>query len=163
LAKFTWEQMHGPVPPGKRVVHADGNTLNDNPDNLVLMSPGEVAQLCHVLDPAMSEENYRGHGRRAATAEHNRLRGRIRRATEYLPTRWYLVDESRGVAYNDPHRSRRGLLLAYGIDPIALPMNGRVMTAFALTPMRGSEIPTAVVLVTAATVAEHPRRISVLG
>lgn len=115
LAKYTWEQLHGPVPVGKRVVHVDGNTLNDNPTNYALMTAGEVIRHCHELDPLMSEENRLGQKRRQATAEHNRLRGRIRRATGFLPSRWYLVDIEQCIVVDQPFRSRRKLAAAFGV------------------------------------------------
>jgi hypothetical protein len=78
LAKHTWEQMHGPIPEGMRVVHADGNTLNDNPSNYRLMTAGEVICLWHRLDWEMSDLNRRGPKRREAVVAHNRLRRILR-------------------------------------------------------------------------------------
>src|SRR5262245_56543839 len=64
LARYVWEKTHGPVPAGLRVVHLDGNTLNDDPKNYGLLTAGEVIKLYHKLNPAMSEENRRGRRRR---------------------------------------------------------------------------------------------------
>lgn len=36
-ARWIWEQQHGPVPEGYLIVHEDGNRLNDDPNNLVLV------------------------------------------------------------------------------------------------------------------------------
>ena len=44
LARYLWEKAHGPVPPGHIVAHEDGNTLNDDPGNLVLRSRAEQAR-----------------------------------------------------------------------------------------------------------------------
>lgn len=33
-SRYLWEKANGPVPDGCFIVHADGNTLNDSPDNL---------------------------------------------------------------------------------------------------------------------------------
>lgn len=115
LARFTWEQMHGKVPAGMRVVHLDGNALNDDPTNYGVMTPGELIVHYHALRPEMSEENRRGTKRRQATAEHNRLRGQIRRATSWLPTRWYAVDPQRCVIYEVPYRSRTALMHDLGL------------------------------------------------
>src|SRR5687767_7726725 len=49
-AKWWWEQHRGPAPAGRRVCHADGNLLNDDPRNLVALTPGEVFNLYHKLD-----------------------------------------------------------------------------------------------------------------
>jgi len=35
-ARYLWQQLHGPIPPGGRIVHVDGNTMNDSPGNLML-------------------------------------------------------------------------------------------------------------------------------
>lgn len=138
FARYLWERHNGPVPAGKRVIHLDGDTLNDSLDNLVAATPGDVAFLAHERDPQMSRDN-----RAQAsfyTAEHNRLRGQINRALNWLPTRWYAVFESDGYAINQPHRSRRQLLQAHGIDAVTL--NGILPKGVELpfTPMRGLEI-----------------------
>jgi hypothetical protein len=123
LAKHTWEKTHGPVPSGMRVVHADGNTLNDNPSNYCLMTAGEVIKLYHRLDFEMSDLNRRGPKRRAATAAHNRLRGQIRRATSFLPTRWYAIDRQARLVINEPLRSRRRLAALFGVS---IQVNGAI-------------------------------------
>lgn len=123
LAKYTWEKMHGPIPAGKRVVHADGNTLNDNPANYKLMTAGEVICLYHRLDFEMSDLNRRGPKRRAAIAAHNKLRGQIRRATSWLPTRWYAIDRKAKLVINEPQRSRRRLASLFGVS---IAVNGAI-------------------------------------
>lgn len=141
LAKFTWEQMHGPVPRGKRVTHLDGNTLNDNPANYGLLTPGEVINLYHQLDPVMSRENRRGEKRRGATAAHNRLRGQVRRATSLLPTRWYAANLADRIVYDEPFRSRRRLLARLGVQ---VEINGSIsrrrQAALPFTMHRGHEL-----------------------
>lgn len=79
LARFTWEQRHGPVPRGQRVAHLDGNPLNDDPANYGLMTPGQVIQMFHRLRPAMSESNRLAI--RETTKDRNRLMGRVHRAS----------------------------------------------------------------------------------
>jgi len=37
-ARWWWLNNRGPIPPGMRVTHRDGDSLNDDPDNLVLCS-----------------------------------------------------------------------------------------------------------------------------
>lgn len=141
LAKYTWERTHGPVPRGMRVVHADGNTLNDNPANYRLMTPGEVISLCHRLDWQMSDENRRGHKRRAATAECNRLRGQVRRAISFLPRHWYLFDATNRVVIDQPFRSRRKAARLLGVD---IKLNGGIsakrLSALRYTFRRGHEL-----------------------
>jgi len=41
LAKVVWESVWGTIPKGGVIHHADGNPLNDNPVNLVLLSRGQ--------------------------------------------------------------------------------------------------------------------------
>lgn len=141
LARYTWEQMHGPIPQGKRVTHLDGNTLNDNPANYGLLTPGQVINLYHQLDPVMSRENRLGEKRRSATAAHNRLRGQIRRATDLFPTRWYAANLAERIVYEEPFRSRRRLLARLGVH---VEINGgisrRRRAALPFTIQRGHEL-----------------------
>jgi len=139
LAKFTWEQMHGTVPDGYRVVHLDGNTMNDNPANYGLMTSGEFIKHCHALDPAMSEDNRRGQKRREATAQHNRERGALLRHYRFLPHYWYPVDHDRRIVFNTPFKSRRLLFLNFGVQ---VPKNGVVPedTGLSVVAVRGRSL-----------------------
>ena len=40
-ARHVWQQQYGPIPPGFLVIHRDGDTLNDEPENLVLATRAE--------------------------------------------------------------------------------------------------------------------------
>ena len=42
-----WESLHGPRPKGHKVIFADGNRRNFDPDNLILVSNGELAIMNH--------------------------------------------------------------------------------------------------------------------
>ena len=42
LHRYIWEQTHGLIPKGSKVVFKDGNTLNCNLENLQLVSSGEL-------------------------------------------------------------------------------------------------------------------------
>lgn len=121
FARWWWEHNRGPIPPGKRVAHRDGDSLNDDPANLVLCSPGDVVYLWHDRDPKGSAANYRK--LRPATAKHNRLRARVRRAVAWLPTRWYAVDTQRRIVVNDPRRVK-GAVLAAHFETVRRPKNG---------------------------------------
>jgi hypothetical protein len=44
-AAHVWEGLHGPIPPGQVIHHEDGDTLNDQPDNLRLITKAEHRQL----------------------------------------------------------------------------------------------------------------------
>lgn len=112
-ARWWWEEHRGPIPEGMRVAHLDGDGLNDDPDNLVLASPGDVAFLCHERDPAMSEANFAK--LREATAEHNRLRARINRLDRWMPTRWYPVCRFEMKILNDPSRRPSHVYHRFGV------------------------------------------------
>jgi len=103
-ARWWWERNKGPVPAGKRVCHIDGDSLNDDPANYELLTPGDVAFLCHERDPKMSARNFAK--MREATAEMNRARGAINRQLNWLPTRWYPVDFSSREIINQPRRQQ---------------------------------------------------------
>lgn len=73
LARWWWLQNKGDVPAGYRVVHADGDTLNDDPTgaNYELMTPGDVIGNWHFNNPAGCRHR---HDRRGATSiDHRRL------------------------------------------------------------------------------------------
>jgi hypothetical protein len=113
-ARWWWLQNRGPVPAGKRVCHLDGDTLNDDPSNYRLLTAGDVVFMAHDRDPEMSRKNYAAC--RAATSEHNRLRARLRRMREWLPTRWYPVDLRAGVIVNQPRRQEWQAYQLAGVD-----------------------------------------------
>lgn len=39
LHRAIWRSLHGPIPDGHHIHHRDGNPLNNDPDNLVCVSP----------------------------------------------------------------------------------------------------------------------------
>jgi hypothetical protein len=104
FAKWWWERNRGPVPAGRRICHADGDLLNDEPSNLVALTPGEVFNLYHRLDPEMSRRNHAACGRAAARL--NRERSRRRREAQWFPLRWYAVDFATHRIHNVPRRMR---------------------------------------------------------
>ena len=116
-ARWWWVTHRGPVPPGLRVCHLDGDTLNDDPSNYGLLSPGDVVYLAHERNPAMSAANYAAC--RAATAAFNRETAAVRRVLTYLPTRWYPVDHARRLIGNQPRRQRWQVYRDCGLDASA--------------------------------------------
>jgi predicted Zn-ribbon and HTH transcriptional regulator len=50
-ARYVYEQNYGPIPPGLVVIHKDGDTMNDDPQNLLLTD--YAGSLAHrkALDP----------------------------------------------------------------------------------------------------------------
>lgn len=122
LARFWWLRNRGPVPAGMRVGHFDGDTLNDDPSNYTLFSPGDVIASHHLDNPEWSQRQHRRCAR--ATAESNRARAAAERARRWYPDRWYAVDLSARVIFNDPKRKRWMVYAAHGRG-ISATRNGR--------------------------------------
>lgn len=113
-ARWWWIQNKGPVPAGKRVIHLDGDQLNDDPSNLALGDPADVAFLWHDRDEGGSQRNFQK--MHAACADLNRIRGEAHRLNHLLPTRWYPVDLARSVIVNRPRRQRWQVLRDCGVE-----------------------------------------------
>ncbi|MFN0133451.1 MAG: HNH endonuclease signature motif containing protein [Phycisphaerales bacterium] len=103
-ARWWWINNKGPVPRGMRVVHLDGDKLNDDPANLACVTPGDHVFLWHDRNPDLSADAYRKC--HAAAGERNRIVALTRRLREYLPSRWYPVDHEARVIYNTPKKVR---------------------------------------------------------
>jgi hypothetical protein len=114
-ARVLWEAHHGSVPPGRRVIHKDGDLLNDHVDNLVLGTAADVVCLWHQREPRLSRRNHRKCAR--AMAAHNRLRGHVNRALHWLPTYWYPVFPAGAGSqvWNEPRRTRAQALRLCGV------------------------------------------------
>ncbi len=128
-ARWWWLKNKGPIPAGLRVLHQDGDTLNDDPENLILGTAADNVFLAHERDPKMSERNFAS--MRRGTAEHNRLRSRIRRQTDWLDSRWYPVDHAARLIHNKPQRNRYLVWPAMGFD-VPVEANGEGADAAAL-------------------------------
>jgi hypothetical protein len=147
-ARWWWEENKGPVPKGQIVLRRDGDTLNDDPSNLLLGTPGMKLKLAHERNPEWSMKQ---HARAAdGAAAHDRLRGRIHRATAYLPRYWYPVVDSMSVILNVPYRRRRRLLAVFGSDVRTYPANGHgkrrysavqmILEKAAVRPVQGKDL-----------------------
>lgn len=148
-ARWWWEKNKGPVPPGKLVVHVDGDQLNDDPKNLAVGTAGMKLNLVHKRDPKWSREQ---HGRAAAgCAEFNRKNGRINRAKNFLKNYWYPVVDDMGVILNVPFRKRKRALASFGVDVSRYPENGhgkkpgsavqRALRSCRIRPVRSLDLP----------------------
>lgn len=123
-ARWWWEKNRGPVPAGKWVCHVDGNSLNDDPSNYALLTPGDVVFMAHDRDPKMSARNYAKAS--AATAYMNRQRALCRRMRgELNPRSWYAVDARKRLIYNLPKKKRWQVYAAFGYTDKRA--NGRVV------------------------------------
>jgi hypothetical protein len=113
-ARWLWAQHHGPVPAGKRVLHKDGDTMNDRLANLILGTASDALYLhCHMDAERSAAQLRRAH---AGCAQRNREVGFLRRSTEILPSLWYPVDVDRRFIVNDPRRSRRMIYAGAAIN-----------------------------------------------
>lgn len=122
-ARWWWEKNKGPVPTGKLVTHKDGDSLNDDSRNFMVVTPGDKINLAHERDPQWSKEQHRRAA--AACGERNRKVGRINRARNFLKTYWYPVIDSLGVILNVPFRKQKRLLACFGADVSKYPGNGK--------------------------------------
>lgn len=118
-ATWLWVQRNGPVPAGKNVLHRDGDTLNDDPGNLILGGPADRA----FLYQSRSEANFK----RSMTAchkgaaRHNRERAAARDlAGELRAGKWYAVDhDTQTITGPLARRSIREAYTTLGVPPPA--------------------------------------------
>lgn len=118
-ARHLWEQTHGPIPEGKQVLHADGDSLNDDPSNLVLGGHADRA----FLFQSRSDENFRKamSACREGCRRHNRERAIARDLTGDLrPWKWYAVDhEARQIIGPLGQRSIASAFASFNVQPPA--------------------------------------------
>lgn len=148
FSRWWWENNRGPIQAGHIVIHKDGDELNDKPGNLILATPGMKLKLAHVRDPAMSAVNREMAS--AATAEYNRVAGKLHRLRVMLKGYWYPVLDSNGVVFNVPFRRRKTLLAWFGADMSLYPANGQASRAVkkavldtGVRPVRGADLESA--------------------
>ena len=60
LARYNWEQQHGPVPAGHVVVHRTADTLDDSLTNLILIERRQLLAHQRALDPGIAGRRRRG-------------------------------------------------------------------------------------------------------
>ena len=98
LATYRWEQANGPVPEGMFVVHKDGNTLNDEPSNLVAVDRRGHCQLQQSRDPGIVIRMRENHAKsnkktiakanKKTSAKANKKPGVNRRSSQSLRAAW---------------------------------------------------------------------------
>lgn len=95
-ARWWWENNRGAIPPGRTIMHKNGDTLDDAPENLVLGATADRFYLWAARNP---EESQKQHDRsRAGSARYNRERAQARRLLGQIqPSLWYLVDHDQRV------------------------------------------------------------------
>jgi hypothetical protein len=125
-ARWWWINNRGPIPRGKVVLHLDGDSMNDAPENLALGTSADALYLLHERRPDLAAKHVES--MRRGTREHNQLRGRLARLARWFPFRWYGVDHTRRTIINVPCRTRNAVWLAAGFT-ISTPSNGRGVDA----------------------------------
>lgn len=121
-SRWWWEKNKGPVPKGQLVLHKDGDTLNDAPENLIVGGCGMKLVLAHRRNSTWSKNQ---HARAAAgISRDNRRRGREHRFWDFLQKYWYPVVDSVSVILNVPFRRRKRVLACFGADISGYPKNG---------------------------------------
>jgi hypothetical protein len=87
FARHWWEQHVGQIPAGCQVFHRDGDSLNDEPENLILAREQRFAQIFAVRANAKETQKKR---QAQAVVKSNRLRAQIN-ASQMRPKSWYLI------------------------------------------------------------------------
>lgn len=116
-ARWLWERDRGPVPEGMQVLHRDGDSMNDDPQNLILGGHADRA----FLFQSRSDANFRRSmsACRAGCRKHNVERAVARDlAGEIRGTKWYAIDvrEKRIIG-----PFGRSVWMAYGTLGVATP------------------------------------------
>lgn len=143
-ARWWWEENRGPVPPGKGVIHKNGNSMDDRPENLMVGGPGDRIRLAHLNNPEMSKRNMRTV--HEGCAAWNRKQARLFRFQNIVKNCWYPVVEGRRVILNVPFRKRLGLLRSFGADVSRIPMSGhgpevlRAIEQAGVVPVPGTDL-----------------------
>lgn len=148
-ARWWWESNRGPVPPGKSVIHLNGKTLDDSPENLAIGDHADRVVLAHMRNPEWSKAQHALCA--AGTAEHNRFAGKLHRLRHVLPRYWYPVWDRGGVIFNAPFRRRKTLLIWFGVDVTGYPENGqarklleKIAETTEVRAVRGGELETGI-------------------
>jgi hypothetical protein len=135
-ANHIWELHHGPIPRGKRVLHQDGDSLNDDPGNLILGTTGDSLFLALEQDRVAEK-------RRRRVAKANALKNvevaGLRRAFGILHTEWYLVIHPKRFILLRPHKSAAALMAGLGFTGDR--QARRQVTEAGITPTLGTDLP----------------------
>lgn len=136
-ANHVYAAHHGPIPPGRRVIHADGNSLNDDPQNLIL---GTAADTLFVALEQPDVEARRVKKLAKVNAKRNHEVAALNRAFRILRREWYLVIHPKRFIRVLPAATCRELL-----DLFSLPTHRvgvRELAKLGIVPMLGSKVPT---------------------
>ena len=112
LARFWWLTHREAVPEGKRVGHFDLDSLNDDPANYALFTPGDVIASHHLENPEWSQRQHEKAAK--GTAKSNRDRSEVFRALNFVRGRWYAVDRAKMIVINQPFKKRWQVYATHG-------------------------------------------------
>jgi len=122
-ARWWWETHRGAVPKGKRVIHRDGDSLNDDPSNLMLVSFGD---LVYLWSQRATPDELARRSRRLRAGCKKRTRetlARDRLMGVFQRTLWYAVDHKERTV-SGPHGDYLWHAARH-FDPSILPSRGR--------------------------------------
>lgn len=135
-ARHVFETHHGPIPCGKRVLHEDGDSLNDAPGNLIL---GDAADSLFL---ALEDPRVDARRRRRAATSIARCKAEIsdlRRAFSIIPWLWYLTIPARQFVYPVPFGTAAELLEAWRISCPHRSLQH--LRRRGVSPVRGRKVP----------------------
>ncbi len=113
-ARWWWEKNNGAVPCGKLVLHRNGKSHDDQPENLILGGPGDRFRIWHERNKNGSAKNHAACG--ASARERNRRVSREFLIKNINPRYWYPVLKGKKVILNLPFRRSWNILRAFGVD-----------------------------------------------
>ncbi|MBN2271326.1 MAG: HNH endonuclease [Sedimentisphaerales bacterium] len=118
-ARYLWQKRNGPVPDGMFVVHANGNTMDDRPANLIISDlRRNMSRNCHRRPEIVALARKRG-------ADSKRRNTAARRAIAALasPHRPAWHCPTCGATY-DTRPTRCTKCSSYSLEPISLSRSG---------------------------------------
>ena len=126
FARHWWEQNVGPIPEGYRVIHKDGNALNDEPGNLVLSRSDYWKHIFAAIPGAAERRQKR---QPAAVSKSNRSRSRVDLARTSARG-WYVVlPDSRAIVWLPCTTAREAAQLLTTAELVALCQDNAIRVA----------------------------------
>lgn len=132
-AAHLYEINHGQIPPGKVVLHADGDSLNDSLDNLVLGTRGDHFSILLECDRAVAKQSNR---RAKALRQYNHETALLRREFGLLQKAWYPSLTTKRFVLRQPFARQRDLFAWLGVVDIPRALQ------VGLKPLQGRHVPT---------------------
>lgn len=112
-ARWWWLTNKGPIPRGFHVLHMNGKSMDDRPENYDVGNPSDAQLLAYERNPEKGRR--RQVKANLATVARNRDTSAVRRATGYLKSSYYPVDHTTKTIHNRPQRYRWQVWDAMGL------------------------------------------------